>query len=65
MVDVTRSFGAILRPSSPDRGLACAPIHSEVGERYLGAMRAAAAAIVDGTLEGGHEQARGKMVVKR
>jgi tRNA-splicing ligase RtcB len=25
----------------PDRELACAPIHSEVGERYLGAMRAA------------------------
>jgi tRNA-splicing ligase RtcB len=25
----------------PDRELACAPIHSDVGERYLGAMRAA------------------------
>jgi tRNA-splicing ligase RtcB (3'-phosphate/5'-hydroxy nucleic acid ligase) len=25
----------------PDRELACAPIHSEVGEQYLGAMRAA------------------------
>jgi len=25
----------------PDRELACAPIHSEVGQRYLGAMRAA------------------------
>ena len=25
----------------PDRELACAPIHSEVGRRYLGAMRAA------------------------
>jgi tRNA-splicing ligase RtcB len=25
----------------PDRELACTPIHSEVGERYLGAMRAA------------------------
>ncbi|HXQ24974.1 MAG TPA: RtcB family protein [Candidatus Acidoferrales bacterium] len=25
----------------PDRELACAPIHSELGERYLGAMRAA------------------------
>jgi len=25
----------------PDRELACAPIHSEVGERYLGAMRGA------------------------
>lgn len=25
----------------PDRELACAPIHSEIGERYLGAMRAA------------------------
>ena len=25
----------------PDRELACAPIHSEVGEEYLGAMRAA------------------------
>jgi tRNA-splicing ligase RtcB len=27
--------------SLPDRELACAPIHSEVGEEYLGAMRAA------------------------
>jgi tRNA-splicing ligase RtcB len=27
--------------SLPDRELACAPIHSEIGERYLGAMRAA------------------------
>ncbi len=27
--------------SLPDRELACAPIHSELGERYLGAMRAA------------------------
>jgi tRNA-splicing ligase RtcB (3'-phosphate/5'-hydroxy nucleic acid ligase) len=26
----------------PDRQLACAPIHSELGQRYLGAMRAAA-----------------------
>jgi tRNA-splicing ligase RtcB len=26
--------------SLPDRELACAPIHSEVGQRYLGAMRA-------------------------
>jgi len=25
----------------PDRELACAPIHSEIGERYLGAMRGA------------------------
>ena len=25
----------------PDRELACAPIHSDVGQRYLGAMRAA------------------------
>ncbi len=25
----------------PDRELACAPVHSEAGERYLGAMRAA------------------------
>jgi tRNA-splicing ligase RtcB len=25
----------------PDRELACAPIHSEIGQRYLGAMRAA------------------------
>src|SRR3990170_3738148 len=24
----------------PDRELACAPIHSEIGQRYLGAMRA-------------------------
>jgi tRNA-splicing ligase RtcB len=30
-------FGIVL----PDRELACAPIRSEVGERYLGAMRAA------------------------
>ena len=27
--------------SLPDRELACAPIHSKVGQRYLGAMRAA------------------------
>jgi tRNA-splicing ligase RtcB len=27
--------------SLPDRELACAPIHSELGQRYLGAMRAA------------------------
>lgn len=27
--------------SMPDRELACAPIHSELGQRYLGAMRAA------------------------
>lgn len=27
--------------SLPDRELACAPIHSDVGQRYLGAMRAA------------------------
>jgi tRNA-splicing ligase RtcB len=26
----------------PDRQLACAPIHSEIGQRYLGAMQAAA-----------------------
>lgn len=25
----------------PDRELACAPFHSDVGQRYLGAMRAA------------------------
>jgi len=31
------SFGIRL----PDRELACAPIHSELGQRYLGAMRAA------------------------
>ena len=28
----------------PDRELACAPIHSELGQRYLGAMRAASIA---------------------
>ena len=27
--------------SLPDRELACAPIHSDIGQRYLGAMRAA------------------------
>ena len=32
-----RQFGIAL----PDRELACAPINSEVGQRYLGAMRAA------------------------
>ncbi len=31
-----KSFGIAL----PDRELACAPIHSELGQRYLGAMRA-------------------------
>jgi tRNA-splicing ligase RtcB len=37
MVVTAQAFGIDL----PDRELACAPIHSEVGERYLGAMRAA------------------------
>ncbi len=30
-----------LRDGVPDRELACAPIQSELGQRYLGAMRAA------------------------
>ncbi|WER49906.1 RtcB family protein [Cupriavidus sp. WKF15] len=37
MVIAASSFGIEL----PDRELACAPIQSELGERYLGAMRAA------------------------
>ncbi len=37
MAIAAQSFGIDL----PDRELACAPIRSEVGERYLGAMRAA------------------------
>lgn len=37
MVVTAKSAGIEL----PDRELACAPIHSEVGQRYLGAMRAA------------------------
>jgi len=36
MVVRARSFGLTL----PDRELACAPIHSDLGEEYLGAMRA-------------------------
>jgi tRNA-splicing ligase RtcB len=36
MVDAAREAGIVL----PDRELACAPIKSEVGQRYLGAMRA-------------------------
>ena len=36
MVLAAASFGLEL----PDRELACAPIHSELGQRYLGAMRA-------------------------
>ena len=36
MVLAARSFGLHL----PDRELACAPIRSELGQRYLGAMRA-------------------------
>ena len=36
MVATAQSSGIVL----PDRELACAPIHSEVGQRYLGAMRA-------------------------
>jgi len=37
MVIAAKSYGIEL----PDRELACAPIHSELGQRYLGAMRAA------------------------
>ena len=37
MVETAKQSGIEL----PDRELACAPIHSEVGDRYLGAMRAA------------------------
>jgi tRNA-splicing ligase RtcB len=37
MVVTAKDAGIVL----PDRELACAPIRSEVGERYLGAMRAA------------------------
>jgi tRNA-splicing ligase RtcB (3'-phosphate/5'-hydroxy nucleic acid ligase) len=37
MVIAAPSFGIAL----PDRELACAPIHSTLGQRYLGAMRAA------------------------
>jgi len=37
MVVAAQHFGITL----PDRELACAPIYSEVGRRYLGAMRAA------------------------
>jgi tRNA-splicing ligase RtcB len=37
MVEAAPSHGLVL----PDRELACAPIHSELGQEYLGAMRAA------------------------
>ncbi len=37
MAWVAQQHGIVL----PDRELACAPIHSELGRRYLGAMRAA------------------------
>jgi tRNA-splicing ligase RtcB len=37
MVDAAGDYGIVL----PDRELACAPIRSPLGERYLGAMRAA------------------------
>jgi tRNA-splicing ligase RtcB len=37
MVEAAPGFGIAL----PDRELACAPIHSELGQRYLGAMRGA------------------------
>jgi tRNA-splicing ligase RtcB len=37
MVGAARDHGIVL----PDRELACAPIRSAIGERYLGAMRAA------------------------
>lgn len=37
MLLAAREYGIEL----PDRELACAPIHSEIGSRYLGAMRAA------------------------
>jgi len=36
MVVAARDYGIVL----PDRELACAPIHSPLGEHYLGAMRA-------------------------
>lgn len=36
MLLAARDFGIAL----PDRELACAPIHSELGQRYIGAMRA-------------------------
>ena len=37
MVEAAPRFGLML----PDRELACAPIHSDLGQEYLGAMRAA------------------------
>jgi tRNA-splicing ligase RtcB (3'-phosphate/5'-hydroxy nucleic acid ligase) len=37
MVEAAPSHGLVL----PDRELACAPIHSDLGQEYLGAMRAA------------------------
>ena len=37
MVEAAPQFGLML----PDRELACAPIHSDLGQEYLGAMRAA------------------------
>jgi tRNA-splicing ligase RtcB len=37
MAIAAKGYGIVL----PDRELACAPINSEVGQRYLGAMRAA------------------------
>jgi tRNA-splicing ligase RtcB len=37
MAVTARDHGIVL----PDRELACAPIHSETGQRYIGAMRAA------------------------
>ena len=37
MAIAAKSYGIVL----PDRELACAPISSEIGQRYLGAMRAA------------------------
>lgn len=37
MLALASATGLVL----PDRELACAPIHSETGERYMGAMRAA------------------------
>ncbi|MGZ5157400.1 MAG: RtcB family protein, partial [Caldimonas sp.] len=37
MVEAAPAYGLTL----PDRELACAPLRSELGERYLGAMRAA------------------------
>ena len=36
MAESATAYGIVL----PDRELACAPLHSELGQQYLGAMRA-------------------------